>query len=245
MTAQEPPHDDDDVGRDAPALAGTDPGAEPGSAESSAESSAADSRADPVADPSGPATTCEPAPETAPPLPALLEALLLVTDEPVPVTTLAAVTGSDPAQVTAVLTRLAADYEAHARGFELRPVSGGWRLYTRADCAAYVERFLLDGQSARLTQAALETLAVIAYRQPVTRGRVSAVRGVNVDGVVRTLSARGLITEAGQDADSSGTLFRTTPLFLERLGIRSLDDLPALAPLLPDLSEFEDGSTSL
>ena len=198
----------------------------------------------PGVDAGGPATTVGPGEETAPPLPALLEALLLVTDEPVPVATLAAVTGSDPAEVAAVLDQLAADYAETSRGFELRAVSGGWRLYTRSDCAPYVERFLLDGQSARLTQAALETLAVIAYRQPVTRGRVSAVRGVNVDGVVRTLSARGLITEAGQDEDSSGTLFRTTPLFLERLGLRSLDDLPALAPLLPELSELDDGSTS-
>ena len=125
------------------------------------------------------------------------------------------------------------------RGFELRSVAGGWRLYTRAECAPWVERFVLDGQSARLTQAALETLAVIAYRQPVTRARVSAVRGVNVDGVVRTLVSRGLIAEAGQDPDSAGTLYRTTPLLLERLGLGSLDELPALAPLLPELSELE------
>jgi segregation and condensation protein B len=119
-------------------------------------------------------------------------------------------------------------------------VAGGWRLYTHPDCAAYVERFVLDGQQARLTQAALETLAVIAYRQPVTRARVSAVRGVNVDGVIRTLLARGLIVDAGQDPESAGTLYRTTPLLLERLGLQSLDDLPALAPLLPELSELDD-----
>jgi len=185
-----------------------------------------------------------PTSDVAPLLPALLEALLLVTDEPVTVPALAAVAGSDAVAVEQTLLRLASDYEEQRRGFELRCVSGGWRLYTRSDCAPYVERFLLDGQSARLTQAALETLAVIAYRQPVTRGRVSAVRGVNVDGVVRSLHARGLISEAGQDADSSGTLFRTTPLFLERLGLRSLDDLPALAPLLPELDELDDASTS-
>lgn len=235
MSAQEPPHASDDAGGNTPAPAGTDSRADP----------VADPIGDPAAAPSGRTTTAQSATEPAPPLPALLEALLLVTDEPVPISILAEVTGSDPLEVAAVLGRLAADYAAHSRGFELRSVSGGWRLYTRADCAPFVERFLLDGQSARLTQAALETLAVIAYRQPVTRGRVSAVRGVNVDGVVRTLSARGLITEAGQDADSSGTLFRTTALFLERLGLQSLEELPPLAPLLPSLNELDDCSTSL
>jgi segregation and condensation protein B len=179
-----------------------------------------------------------------PPLAAVLEAVLLVTDEPVAAVTLATVADAPVEEVEATLEQIASDLRAQRRGFELRLVAGGWRLYTRSDCAAYVERFLLDGQSARLTQAALETLAVIAYRQPVTRSRVSAVRGVNVDGVVRTLQARGLITDAGQDADSAGTLFRTTPLFLERLGLRSLDELPSLAPFLPELDELEDASTS-
>jgi segregation and condensation protein B len=178
-----------------------------------------------------------------PPLRAALEAVLLVTDEPVPAVTLAQVTERPTDEVEQTLQALAAEYVQGGRGFELRTVAGGWRLYTRADCAPYVERFVLDGQSARLTQAALETLAVIAYRQPVTRSRVSAVRGVNVDGVVRTLLARGLIAEAGQDADSAGTLYRTTPLFLERLGLQSLSELPALAPLLPELSELDDDTT--
>lgn len=180
----------------------------------------------------------------APELSAVVEALLLVTDEPVSATTLAQVAERPTQEIEQVLQALAEDYTAAGRGFELRQVAGGWRLYTRADCAAYVERFVVDGQQARLTQAALETLAVIAYRQPVTRARVSAVRGVNVDGVVRTLLARGLIADAGQDPDSAGTLYRTTPLLLERLGISSLDELPALAPLLPDLSELDDASTS-
>ena len=175
-----------------------------------------------------------------PPLPTVLEAVLLVTDEPVPAVTLAAVVEAPTPDVEAALAELAQSYTDQGRGFELRLVAGGWRLYTRAECAPWVERFILDGQSARLTQAALETLAVIAYRQPVTRARVSAVRGVNVDGVVRTLLARGLIAEAGQDTDTAGTLYRTTPLLLERLGLQSLDDLPALAPLLPELSELED-----
>jgi segregation and condensation protein B len=181
--------------------------------------------------------------EGQPELRAVLEAILLVTDEPVPATTLAQVSERPTAEVEQVLQELVADYDAAGRGFELRLVAGGWRLYTRPECAPYVERFVVDGQQARLTQAALETLSVIAYRQPVTRARVSAVRGVNVDGVVRTLLARGLIAEAGQDPDSAGTLYRTTPLFLEKLGLQSLDELPALAPLLPELSELDDAST--
>jgi segregation and condensation protein B len=182
--------------------------------------------------------------DDAPELSAVLEALLLVTDEPVPATTLAAVAERPMQEVERALQALVEDYARAGRGFELRQVAGGWRLYTRADCAPYVERYVVDGQQARLTQAALETLAVIAYRQPVTRARVSAVRGVNVDGVVRTLLARGLIADAGQDPDSAGTLYRTTPLLLERLGISSLDELPPLAPLLPDLSELDDAATS-
>ena len=199
----------------------------------------------PAAAPTGDSAPTDPQP-TLPDvaLPAVLEALLLVTDEPVPSTTLAQVAERPTAEVDQALSELVTAYEEQGRGFELRLVAGGWRLYTRPDCAAYVERFLLDGQQARLTQAALETLAVVAYRQPVTRARVSAVRGVNVDGVVRTLLTRGLIADAGQDADSAATLFRTTPLFLERLGLRSLDDLPALAPLLPELDELDEASTS-
>lgn len=179
-----------------------------------------------------------------PPLPAVLEAVLLVTDEPVPAVTLAQVTERPTDEVESTLTQLAADYLAAGRGFELRHVGGGWRLYTRSDCAPYVERFVLDGQSTRLTQAALETLSVIAYRQPVTRSRVSAVRGVNVDGVVRTLLARGLITESGHDEDSSAVLYRTTPLLLERLGLQSLDELPSLGPLLPELDELDSAQPS-
>jgi segregation and condensation protein B len=179
-----------------------------------------------------------------PPLRAALEAVLLVTDEPVPAVTLAQVTERPTEEVEQVLHELTAEYIQDGRGFELRNVAGGWRLYTRPDCAPYVERFVLDGQSARLTQAALETLAVVAYRQPVTRSRVSAVRGVNVDGVVRTLLARGLITESGQDDDTGGILYRTTPHLLERLGLQSLDELPSLAPLLPELDDMDVGQLS-
>jgi segregation and condensation protein B len=187
----------------------------------------------------------DPMPDVAlPPLRTALEAVLLVTDEPVPAVTLAQVTERPTDEVETTLQELATEYVEAGRGFELRNVAGGWRLYTRADCAPYVERFVLDGQSARLTQAALETLAVIAYRQPVTRSRVSAVRGVNVDGVVRTLLARGLITESGQDEDSGGVLYRTTPLLLERLGLQSLDELPSLAPLLPELDDLDSAQPS-
>lgn len=195
-------------------------------------------------DAEGPAQPGAEAPLPDLPLTAVLEALLLVTDEPVTATTLAQVSERPVPDVERALEELVAVYDQPGRGAELRLVAGGWRLYSRAECAPYVERYLLDGQQARLTQAALETLAVVAYRQPVTRARVSAVRGVNVDGVVRTLQARGLIADAGQDPDSAATLFRTTPLFLERLGLRSLDDLPALAPLLPELDELDDASTS-
>jgi len=177
------------------------------------------------------------------PLRTVLEALLMVTDEPVGASALAHAAAAPLAEVEATLTSLADELARYERGFDLRQVAGGWRMYSRPECAPFVERFLLDGQQARLTQAALETLAVIAYRQPVTRSRVSAVRGVNVDGVVRTLQARGLIVDAGQDPDSAGTLYRTTPLFLERLGLDSLDGLPALAPLLPELDELDEAST--
>lgn len=169
-----------------------------------------------------------------PSLRAALEAVLLVVDEPVSEVTLAQVTERPTEEVLATLHALAADYSAAERGFELRSVAGGWRLYTRADCAPYVERFVLDGQQARLTTAALETLAVVAYRQPVSRGRVAAVRGVNSDAVMRTLFTRGLVADAGTDPASSAVLYRTTPYFLERLGIDSLNELPPLGPLVPD-----------
>ena len=174
-----------------------------------------------------------------PPLPAVLEALLLVTDEPASPVVLAQVAERPVPDVVAALSTLAAEYAEQQRGFELREVGGGWRLYTRGDCAPYVERLVLDGASAKLTQAALETLAVIAYRQPVTRARIGAIRGVNVDGVVRTLVARGLVVEAGSDPGSGALLYRTTDLLLERLGLRSLDELPSLAPFLPELDEVE------
>jgi segregation and condensation protein B len=163
-----------------------------------------------------------------------LEAVLLVADEPVTEEVLADATQWPAAEVAVALAELAGSYTAEQRGFDLREVAGGWRLYTRDECAAVVERFVSDGQEIRLTQAALETLAVVAYRQPVSRARVSAVRGVNCDGVMRTLVLRGLAEEAGSDPETGAILFQTTGYFLERLGLARLSDLPDLAPFLPD-----------
>jgi segregation and condensation protein B len=163
-----------------------------------------------------------------------LEAILLVVDEPVSEIILAQVLDVPTNRINEALNELAAGYTDNRRGFDLRRAAGGWRFYTRADFAQYVERFVLDGQQVRLTQAALETLAVIAYKQPVTRSRISAIRGVNCDGVVRTLLARGLVEECGSEPDSGAFLYRTTTLFLEKLGLDSVDELPPLAPFLPD-----------
>jgi segregation and condensation protein B len=176
----------------------------------------------------------EPAALSTAELKGALEAILLVVDEPVSEIMLAQIIEQPTERVAAALAELAGEYEADQRGFELRAVAGGWRFYTRTAYATYVERFVLDGQQVRLTQAALETLAVIAYKQPVTRGRISAIRGVNCDGVVRTLVSRGLIEEAGSEPDSGAYLYRTTTLFLEKLGLNSVDQLPPLAPFLPD-----------
>lgn len=169
----------------------------------------------------------------APDLRSALEALLLVADEPMTTSTLATLTQTPEDQIIATLRELSDEYTAQGRGFDLKEIAGGWRYWTRADCAGVVERFVLDGQHARLTQAALETLAVVAYRQPVTRSRISAIRGVNVDSVVRNLVARGLIEEVGHDNETGAFLYRTTTYFLERLGLKSLEDLPPIAEHLP------------
>jgi segregation and condensation protein B len=163
-----------------------------------------------------------------------------VVDAPTDEATLATAVEQPVERVHAALERLAAAYAAAGRGIDLRHVGAGWRFYTRDRYAPYVERMLLDGQRARLTRAALETLAVVAYRQPVTRARVAAVRGVNCDGVLRTLLTRGLVQEAGVDETTQGTLFRTTELFLERLGLSSVEELPPLAPLLPDVDAIDE-----
>ena len=168
-----------------------------------------------------------------------LEAVLMVADQPLDAVSLATAVGYPVGEVAQALAGLAAEYDESGRGFELRNVAGGWRFYTREEFAPVVERFVLEGQQARLTQAALETLAVVAYKQPVSRSRVSAIRGVNVDGVMRTLLTRGLVEEAGTDAETGAHLYRTTSYFLERIGITSLDQLPELAPFVPEMDDSD------
>lgn len=175
-----------------------------------------------------------------PPLRQALEAVLLVADSPVAEVDLAQVLEFPTEVVAGELRRLAEEYATDGRGFELRSVAGGWRLYTAPECAPYVERFVRDGRSSKLSPAALETLAIVAYRQPISRGRISAVRGVDVDGVMRTLLTRGLIEEAGSDTTSGATLYSTTAFFLERLGLSSLEELPPLAPHLADVAGVEE-----
>ena len=189
---------------------------------------------------------------------AAVEAVLMVLDQPATATELAAGLNLTVAVVERLLAELQREYNGYTvkapdmdvasdagfsaspRGFELRNIAGGWRIYSRTDFADIVGRFVLEGQTARLTQAALETLAVIAYRQPVSRARVSAIRGVNVDSVVRTLTQRGLVEDAGNDPESGAVLYRTTSYFLERMGIGSVAELPQLSPHLPGLEGIEE-----
>ena len=170
-----------------------------------------------------------------------LEAVLLVADQPVSAERLAGIFQVEEIRITRALQALASEYDGRdrPRGFELRRVASGWRFYTRADYADFVSNYVLDGQTARLSQAALETLAVIAYRQPVSRGRISAIRGVNVDSVVRTLLNRGLISTYPDLGDGGATLYQTTEYFLERLGLSSIEDLPPLSPHLPGVADLE------
>jgi segregation and condensation protein B len=169
-----------------------------------------------------------------------VQALLFVADAPIELAQLAAVVQRPAVEVAEALATIAAELDEQAAGWQLRPAASGFRLYTRDSYAPVVEAYLLEGQRSKLSQAALETLAVIAYRQPVTRARISAIRGVNVDGVVRTLLARELITEAGTDPVTGGGLYRTTDTFLEKMGIGSVEELPSLAPLLPELDTLDD-----
>jgi segregation and condensation protein B len=169
-------------------------------------------------------------------VPAVLEAVLMVVDEPVAAIDLAAALELPLGVVEAHLRSLEAEYAEQQRGFCLRQVAGGWRYYSRTSYGPLVEKFVIGGQQAKLTQAALETLAVVAYLQPVSRARVGAVRGVNVESVLRTLTARGLVEETEVHADSGAILYRTTPYFLERMGLNSIDELPPIAPHLPDPS---------
>ena len=169
-----------------------------------------------------------------------IEAVLMVIDEPVTEMSLASALELPVDDIVEHLHALAADYDEGNRGFTIRGIAGGWRVYSRPDYAPVVEKFLMDGQRAKLTQASLETLAVIAYRQPISRARVGAVRGVNVDGVVRTLHSRGLIEEMGTEGESGAILYGTTSFFLQRLGLGSLDELPALAPYLPEVDVLDE-----
>jgi segregation and condensation protein B len=178
---------------------------------------------------------------------AAIEAVLMVVDEPVTELSLASALELPVDEVLGHLHALATDYDDSNRGFAIKGIAGGWRVYSRSEYAPVVEKFLLDGAQARLTQAALETLAVIAYRQPVSRSRISSVRGVNVDGVVRTLLARGLIEarsfpdhDVRTEGENGATLYGTTSYFLQRLGLGSLDELPDLAPYLPEVDVLDE-----
>ena len=169
-----------------------------------------------------------------------IEAILIVVDEPISEVVLAQITEVPTEEIGVALYELSVAYEQEERGFQLRHVAGGWRYYSHPDQAALVEKFVLDGQQSRLTQAALETLAVIAYRQPISRARVSAIRGVNVEAVMKTLVTRGLVEEAGSEPDTGAILYRTTTYFLEKLGLNSNEDLPELAPFLPDVDGLDE-----
>jgi segregation and condensation protein B len=172
-----------------------------------------------------------------------IEAILMVVDEPVTELTLASVLEVTVDQVVDALEVLQASYDD--RGFALKAINGGWRFYSHPDASAVVEKFVLDGQQNRLTQAALETLAVIAYRQPVSRARVSAIRGVNVEAVMKTLITRGLVEEYGVENETGAILYKTTSYFLERLGLNAITDLPPLAPHLPDIDGLDEILDSL
>ncbi len=174
----------------------------------------------------------------APSLAAALEALLLISEEPLTPLALAELVGKPQPEVEQQLLDLAEQYVSEGRGFELRDTDAGWRFYTSAQCQDLVTRFVTDGRQAKLSQAALETLAIVAYRQPVTRSQVGAVRGVNPDGVLKTLVARGLIEESAEQ--DSITHFETTTYFLDRMGIASLAELPPIAEHLPDLDSLDD-----
>jgi segregation and condensation protein B len=169
-----------------------------------------------------------------------LEAIILVADEPVTPNLLAQLLEIPVARVEALCTELAASYEEAGNGFVLARVGGGYRYQTAADLAPYVERFVLEGQSARMSAAAMETLAIVAYKQPLSRAQVAAIRGVNVDGVMRTLQQRGYIEEVARDpGPGQAVLFGTTRSFLEKLGLDSLDDLPSLGAFVPGADAVE------
>jgi segregation and condensation protein B len=169
-----------------------------------------------------------------------IEAIVLVTEEPIDSGLLGQLLELRPGIVEELGRELAAEYEEQGRGFQLVRVAGGWRFQTHPDQAAYVERFVLEGQHAKLSAAALETLAIVAYKQPISRGQVASIRGVNVDGVMRTLQHRGYIAEIGRDpGPGQATLFGTTRAFLEQLGLDSLDELPPVGDFVPGADVVE------
>ncbi|QOQ38826.1 SMC-Scp complex subunit ScpB [Trueperella pecoris] len=169
-----------------------------------------------------------------------LEAILMVAPDPVPLGRLAQTIELEEAETLRLLRKLAAEYAGDQRGFLLREVGGGWRLYSHPRYSEVVGEFITAGQSTRLSVQALETLAVIAYRQPTTRAQIASIRGVEVDSVVRTLVTRGLVEQVGTTAATGASLYGTTPLFLEKMGMNSLDDLAPLAPYLPDDADLDD-----
>ena len=169
-----------------------------------------------------------------------LEAIVMVADSPLETALLAEITDTDPQKIDQLLAELAADYESQSRGFQLVRVAGGWRYQSHPELSPYVERFVLEGQSAKLSAAALEPLAIVAYKQPLSRAQIGSIRGVGVDGVVRTLEQRGYIAEVARDpGPGQAVLFGTTPAFLERMGIDSLADLPAIADFVPGADVVE------
>ena len=169
-----------------------------------------------------------------------VEAIVLVTEEPIDTGLLGQLLELRPGIVEELCRELAAEYEEQGRGFQLVRVAGGWRFQTHPDQAAYVERFVLEGQHAKLSAAALESLAIVAYKQPISRGQVASIRGVNVDGVMRTLQHRGYISEVGRDpGPGQATLLGTTRAFLEQLGLDSLDELPPIGDFVPGADVVE------
>lgn len=169
-----------------------------------------------------------------------LEAILMVAEQPIEASLLGQLVERSAQQVDDLLAGLAASYEEDGRGFELVRVAGGWRFQSHSDLAPYVERFILSGHTARLSAAALETLAIVAYKQPISRAQISAIRGVNVDGVMRTLQQRGYIAEVGKDpGPGQPSMFATTTLFLEKVGLDSLDELPSLGDFIPGADVVE------
>jgi segregation and condensation protein B len=175
-----------------------------------------------------------------------IEAILMVADQPIEPHLLAQLLEVPPGRIEEICAEIASEYDAEDRGFQLVRIAGGYRFQSHPDLSPYVERFVLEGQNARLSAAALETLAIVAYKQPVSRAQIGAIRGVNADGVIRTLLSRGYITEVARDpGPGQAVLYGTTALFLERLGLDSVDELPPLAQFVPGADIMEALENSL